>query len=64
MPERALRLNGPSVEIVDRCDGTRTVRDLISELQALYSTADRLKIEQDVFAYLARLNEQGAIEFE
>ena len=26
MPERALRLNGPSLEIVERCDGSHTVR--------------------------------------
>ncbi len=24
MPERALRLNGPSLEIVERCDGQHT----------------------------------------
>jgi pyrroloquinoline quinone biosynthesis protein D len=39
MPERALRLNGPSLEIVERCDGTRTVREIISELQTIYSKA-------------------------
>src|SRR5689334_7050247 len=36
MPERALRLNGPSLEIIERCDGNHTVRDIISELQKLY----------------------------
>jgi len=31
MPERALRLNGPSLEIVSRCDGTRTVAQIVHE---------------------------------
>jgi len=29
MPERALRLNGPSLEIVERCDGKHTVQQII-----------------------------------
>jgi pyrroloquinoline quinone biosynthesis protein D len=64
MPERALRLNGPSLEIVQRCDGKRTVREIISELQKLYSKADPLKVEQDILGYLALLQEQRALDFE
>jgi pyrroloquinoline quinone biosynthesis protein D len=64
MPERALRLNGPSLEIVQRCDGKRTVREIISELQRIYSKADPLKVEQDILGYLALLHEQGALDFE
>jgi len=26
MPEKALRLSGPSLEIIERCDGIRTVQ--------------------------------------
>ena len=33
MPERALRLNGPSLEIVERCDSKHTVQQIITELQ-------------------------------
>lgn len=64
MPERALRLNGPSLEIVSRCDGRHTVREIISELQKLYSKADPLKVEQDILGYLALLHEQRALDFE
>ena len=48
MPERALRLNGPSLEIVERCDGRHTVQQIISELQQLYSKAEPSKVEQDI----------------
>jgi pyrroloquinoline quinone biosynthesis protein D len=64
MPERALHLNGPSLEIVERCDGTRTVRQIIAELQALYSKAEPQRVEQDILGYLGRLQEQRALDFE
>ena len=63
MPERALRLNGPSLEIVERCDGKRTVREIISELQEIYSKAEPKKVEGDILGYLALLNDQRALDF-
>lgn len=63
MPERALRLNGPSLEIVERCDGKHTVLQIISELQKIYSKAEPERVEKDILGYLALLREQGAIEF-
>jgi pyrroloquinoline quinone biosynthesis protein D len=63
MPEKALRLNGPSLEIIERCDGKRTVREIISELQKLYSKAEPQKVEADILAYLARLHDQRALDF-
>jgi pyrroloquinoline quinone biosynthesis protein D len=63
MPERALRLNGPSLEIIERCDGQRTVKEIISELQKLYSKAEPKKVEEDILGYLARLHDQRALDF-
>jgi pyrroloquinoline quinone biosynthesis protein D len=63
MPERALRLSGPSLEIVERCDGRRTVQEIISELQSLYSKADPKKVETDILGYLTLLHEQRALDF-
>jgi pyrroloquinoline quinone biosynthesis protein D len=63
MPERALRLNGPSLEIVERCDGEHTVQQIISELQQIYSKAEPQKVETDILDYLARLHDQRAIDF-
>ena len=63
MPERALRLNGPSLEIIERCDGKRTVREIISELQKLYSKAEPQKVEDDILGYLSRLHDQRALDF-
>ncbi len=63
MPERALRLNGPSLEIVQRCDGQHTVQQIISELQRIYSKAEPQKVETDIIDYLARLHDQRALDF-
>jgi len=63
MPERALRLNGPSLEIVQRCDGNHTIAQIISELQAIYSKAKPEKVAEDILGYLQLLQSQRAIEF-
>ena len=64
MPERALRLNGPSLEIVQRCDATHTVQQIVTELQQIYSQADPKKVETDILGYLQLLNDQRALDFE
>lgn len=64
MPERALRLNGPSLEIVQRCDGKRTVAQIIFELQRIYSKADPEKVSKDILGYLALLQKERALDFE
>ncbi|PYT94508.1 MAG: pyrroloquinoline quinone biosynthesis peptide chaperone PqqD [Acidobacteria bacterium] len=64
MPERALRLNGPSLEIVSRCDGKYTVAQIIGELQLLYSKAEPHKVEQDILGYLELLQKERALDFD
>ena len=64
MPERALRLNGPSLEIVQRCDGDHTVAQIVVELQALYSKAQPEKVESDILGYLELLQKERALNFE
>ena len=63
MPERVLRLNGPSLEIIGRCDGRHTVQQVISELQSIYSKADPAKVESDILGYLELLQNQRALDF-
>jgi pyrroloquinoline quinone biosynthesis protein D len=64
MPERVLRLNGPSLEIVERCDGKHTVQQIIVDLQKIYSKAEPQKVESDILGYLALLHDQRALDFE
>ncbi len=63
MPERALRLSGPSLEIVTRCDGKRSIAEIVSELQKMYSKAQPKKVEDDILGYLQLLHDQRALDF-
>ncbi len=63
MPERALRLNGPSLEIVLRCDGKHTVQQIAEDLHKLYAKAEPQRITADLLGYLVLLHEQRAIDF-
>ena len=53
-PERVIETEGPASEILRRCDGTRTVAQIVDELAAVY-TADRDVIADDVSDILAEL---------
>jgi coenzyme PQQ biosynthesis protein PqqD len=64
MPERALRLIGPSLEIIERCDGKHTVQQIIADLQKIYSKAEPQKVEEDILGYLQLLQKERALDFE
>ncbi|HET8923257.1 MAG TPA: pyrroloquinoline quinone biosynthesis peptide chaperone PqqD [Candidatus Acidoferrum sp.] len=64
MPERALRLNGPSLEIVERCDGKHSVQQIVTDLQKIYSKAEPRKVERDILGYLALLQKERALDFD
>ena len=63
MPERALRLNGPSLEIVQLCDGKHTVQQIAEKLHALYSKAEPQRITDDLLGYLELLHKERAVDF-
>jgi len=64
MPERALRLLGPSLEIIQRCDGNHTVAAIIADLQKIYAKADPQKVEADILGYLQLLQKERALDLE
>jgi pyrroloquinoline quinone biosynthesis protein D len=63
-PERPLPLLGPSLQIIERCDGKHTVAEIIAALQQLYAQAKPEKVAEDVLDYLEMLNEKRVIDFE
>jgi Coenzyme PQQ synthesis protein D (PqqD) len=62
-PKGPLRLSGPSLEIVQRCDGKHTVEQIAEKLQALYAKAEPERVTNDLLSYLELLHKQGAVEF-
>lgn len=53
-PERVLKANATTVEILKLCDGGRTFHEIVEELAARFS-ADPARIESDAGALLADL---------
>ena len=60
---REFRLSGPSLEIVELCDGKHTVQQIAEELHALYAKGAPERITGDLLNYLELLHEQRAIDF-
>jgi pyrroloquinoline quinone biosynthesis protein D len=60
LPERAVLLNETAAEVLQLCDGTRTVAGLIAELQRRYPGAD---LGGDVLALLGTAATKGWIEW-
>ncbi|CAH2605046.1 PqqA binding protein [Rhodovastum atsumiense] len=53
-PERVIEAEGPASEILQRCDGSRSIGQIIDELAGLYA-AEREVIAADVCDLLADL---------
>ena len=63
MNTRELRLSGPSLEIVQLCDGKHSVQQIAEKLHALYAKAEPQRITEDLLNYLALLHDQRAIDY-
>lgn len=59
----SMRISGPSLEIVQLCDGKHTVQQIAETLHALYSKAEPQRVTEDLLGYLELLKNQGAVEF-
>ncbi|MGD0130926.1 MAG: pyrroloquinoline quinone biosynthesis peptide chaperone PqqD [Bryobacteraceae bacterium] len=62
LPESMLRLTGPGPRIVELCDGTRSLNDVISALQSEFTGADPEMIRSEVVAFLLSLQERRALD--
>lgn len=56
LPERVVRLNDSGAAILRLCDGTRTVRGVVDQLQRDFGVAD---LTGDVLTFLARARGHG-----
>ena len=59
-PEGMVKLNASAGEILRRCDGTRGVTELASELEQAFQAANLLP---DVHAFLDMATKQGWVEW-
>jgi coenzyme PQQ biosynthesis protein PqqD len=63
-PERGLALNESAAAIAKRCDGTRTVDQIVDEIagEASVPADERASLEQDVLAFVDELGRKGLLE--
>lgn len=54
VPERVLKADAIAVEILKRCTGDHSLREIVDDLAATF-TADRTRIDTDVRSLLADL---------
>lgn len=59
-PEGIVKLNQTAGEIVKRCDGVRTVGDMVAELQALFP-GDDARVAHGVYEFLEVFRAKGWI---
>lgn len=62
-PEGAIRLQGTGRETLERCDGQRTVQQIVVELQALYCGSDPARIREEVSSFLQQLQLKRIVDF-
>ena len=63
IPEGVLRLVGPGKKIVERCDGQRTVDDIVRELMAEFPSVEPERIAAEVNTFIERLYEKRVLEY-
>jgi len=63
VPEGAIRLRGTGREILENCDGERTVEQIVADLQLTYSAGDPARIAEDVRSFLGQLHQKRVIDF-
>ncbi|MCS7100277.1 MAG: pyrroloquinoline quinone biosynthesis peptide chaperone PqqD [Burkholderiaceae bacterium] len=58
-PEGMVKLNASAAEILRRCDGTRTLAQIVAELREAYGGAD---LQDDVREFVAQALARGWLE--
>jgi pyrroloquinoline quinone biosynthesis protein D len=58
-PEGMVKLNLPAAEILRRCDGERSVAEIVDELETAFA---RTGLQDDVDAFLVQARERGWVQ--
>ena len=62
-PEGAIKLQGTGRQVLERCDGERTFREIISELQREFGKTDPEKIRADISMFLEQLHRRRIVDY-
>ena len=64
LPEGVLRLSGPGPEILRRCDGARSLGEIVNELCREFAAPDAERVQKETAAFLDRLVERRIVVVE
>jgi len=62
-PEGMIRVQGTGQNILELCDGQRTVQDIVATLSERYGAADPVKITEDVSSFLEVLQRKRIVDY-
>lgn len=62
-PEGALRLQGTGREILELCDGQRSLAQIVEALRMQYKSGDGDRIELEVSSFLESLQQKRIVDF-
>ena len=62
-PEGAIRVEGTGRRILEACDGKRTLRQIVEDLQVVYSKSDPTRIREDVVSFLESLRAKRIVDY-
>lgn len=62
-PEGMIRVQGTGQNILELCDGQRTVQEIVATLSERYGTADPMKITEDVSSFLEALQRKRIVDY-
>ena len=62
-PEGMIRVQGTGQNILELCDGQRTVQEIVAALSATYSGGDPVKIREDVGSFLEALQQKRIVDY-
>jgi pyrroloquinoline quinone biosynthesis protein D len=62
-PEGAIKLQGTGRQVLERCDGSRTFREIVAELQKQFGASDPNKIRDDISVFLEQLQHRRIVDY-
>jgi pyrroloquinoline quinone biosynthesis protein D len=62
-PEGMIRVQGTGQNILELCDGQRTLQEIVTALVETYRGGDRAKIREDVGSFLEALQRKRIVDY-
>jgi coenzyme PQQ biosynthesis protein PqqD len=62
-PEGAIRVEGTGRQILERCDGQRTFREIVEELQGHFGASEAATVRDDVAGFLCQLKQKRIVDY-